>query len=99
MCSTSLENVSVSLLASIMQYKAVSSQIPAIKWGKEKEEVAAAEYFRFAAPRHDNLTMSFAGLVLHPGKLFDRLIEKQIFIRLRNINELKVCQVFALSLY
>lgn len=50
-----------SLVKSIMQYSKPNSHIPALKWGREKEEMARQRYISIVSPKHTNFQVHSAG--------------------------------------
>ena len=48
-----------------MQFNPVNPSVPALKWGREHEEIACDEYFAWADENHDSLTIRDSGLVIN----------------------------------
>uniref|UniRef100_A0A1X7TLC0 YqaJ viral recombinase domain-containing protein n=1 Tax=Amphimedon queenslandica TaxID=400682 RepID=A0A1X7TLC0_AMPQE len=51
-----------SIISAIMQYNPVNPSVPALKWGRDHEEIAHDEYFAWAEDNHDNLSITNSGL-------------------------------------
>ena len=56
-----------STVSAIMQFNPVNPSVPALKWGREHEEIARDEYFAWADENHDSLTIRDSGLVINPA--------------------------------
>ena len=61
------EKYPLSLVKSIMQYYAVSENVPALKWGKEHEDDARKEYILYMESRHTHFEVKSSGLVINPS--------------------------------
>jgi len=55
-----------SLVKSVMQYSAPSPNVPALRWGHEKEETAIADYTNTMARSHTNFKLERCGLIVNP---------------------------------
>ena len=53
-------------LKSVMHYSAPPPNIPALRWGCEKEETAIADYTSTMACSHTNLKLEWCGLIVNP---------------------------------
>ena len=56
-----------SIVKSIMQYYSVNPNVPALKWGKEHEEVARHQYISLMKNRHINFSVAEVGLTIDPA--------------------------------
>ena len=60
----------MSIVKSIMQYHTVNPNIPALKWGRENEDVARQQYTSTMEQAHTNFVMSPSGLIIDPSLPF-----------------------------
>lgn len=55
-------------LMKIMQYSEENIAVPAVKWGREKEEIARECYAKEVNKSHKNVQVSCCGFVVRPDE-------------------------------